>query len=83
MRCGISRGIYTRVYTTCVIYMAQLFLAMEASYTIHENDKHNRSQYGLSGKCILANYVILSVTLYLASITTLTKVNGKHHAASN
>ena len=34
---GISRGIYTRVYTTRVIDTARL-LAVEASYTIHEND---------------------------------------------
>ena len=36
-RHGISHGIYTQVYTTHVIYMAQL-LAVEVSYIIHEND---------------------------------------------
>ena len=56
MRRGILLGIYTRVYTTRVIYMGQL-LVMEASYT-------DKSQYSLAGKCILTNYVILSVTLY-------------------
>ena len=77
----ISRGIYTCVYTTRVIYTAQL-LAMEASYTIHESDYQHKSQYSLASKCILANYVILSVTLYFAGITMPTKVNGTH-AASN
>ena len=36
-RHGILHGIYTLVYTTHVIYMAQL-LAVEVSYIIHEND---------------------------------------------
>ena len=36
-RHGISHGIYTQVYMTHVIYMAQL-LAVEVSYIIHEND---------------------------------------------
>ena len=36
-RHGISRGIYTRVHMTQVIYTARL-LAVKASYTIHEND---------------------------------------------
>ena len=36
-RHGISCGIYTRVYTTHVIYTARL-LTVEASYTIHENN---------------------------------------------
>ena len=37
MRHDILHGIYMWVYTTHVIYTAQL-LAVEASYTIHEND---------------------------------------------
>ena len=37
MRRGISCNIYTWVYTARVISMPQL-LAMEASYTIHENN---------------------------------------------
>ena len=35
----------------------------------------------LAGKCILAKYVILSVTLYFPGITMPMKVNGTHHAA--
>ena len=37
MKRGISHGIYVQVYMTRVIYTVRL-LAMEASYTIHEND---------------------------------------------
>ena len=47
-----------------IVYMTQ-DLAMEASYTIHENDYwHNKQQHSLIGKCMVANYVLLSVTLY-------------------
>ena len=66
---------------THVIYTARL-LAMEVSNTIHKKDYSHKSHYSLSGKCILANYIILSVTLYFAGIRMPTKVNGTH-AASN
>ena len=60
-RRGVLCGIYTWVYMTHVIYTGRL-LAMEASYTIRGNDYwHDKSQYSLAGKCILANYVMLSV----------------------
>ena len=40
-----------------IVYMTQ-DLAMEASYTIHENNYwHNKYQYSLVGKCIVANYM--------------------------
>ena len=71
-RCGVSRGIYTQVYMTRVIYTGRL-LAMEASYTIHDNDYwHDKSQYSLTSKCILANYIILSVIQVLQRQRRLT-----------
>ena len=66
----LPRGI---VYTTWD-------LAMEASYTIHENDYwHNKQQYSLIGKYIVANYVLLSITLYFAGIAMNT-VDSKQAA---
>ena len=81
-----SSGIYTRVYTTHVIYTARL-LAVEASYTstrmITSTTIASHDIVLLVHKCILASYIMLSVTLYFAGITMPTKINGTHHAASN
>ena len=56
---------------------------MEAFYTIHKNDyQHDKSHYSLTGKCILANYIKLSVTLYFLGIGMSNKIDGKY-AASN
>lgn len=63
MRCGNLLGIDMQVSMTHVIYMTQ---------AIHENDyEHNKSHYSLTGKCLVANYIILSFIMYIAGIGML------------
>ena len=59
--------------------------AVEAPCIIHENNYwHDKPQYSHTGKCIVGNYVVLSVTLhlYIAGMGTLNKVNGQHVASN-
>ena len=52
-------------------------------YNIYKNDYlHEKSHYSFTGKLIVANYVIVSVTLYFASIEKPNKIDGKHAANS-
>ena len=46
---------------------------------IHKNDNwHNKPRYGHAGRWIVANYVVLSVTLYFASIEMPSKFDGEY-----
>ena len=56
-------------------------LAVEASYTIHKNNITDTTSCLIS-KCIVANFVILSVTLYFAGIAMLNKVDNNYTAST-
>ena len=58
-------------------------------YTTHAQDNpreynywHDKPQYDHAGKYTVANYVVLSVTLYVAGIGTPTIVDGNMQSAT-
>ena len=64
---GILRGTDTQVSMTRIIYTTQE-LVVEAFYK--NNYWDDKLQYSLSDKCIVANYVVLSIILQVLGCQT-------------